>query len=132
MLLDVESAISDSENMITQRYQHYVERRDGTRKMARYYAMDVSETLFGDVCLSRRWGRIGARGQSKIHVFQSETAAVLIFLEIVRQKRLRGYRPVTPKCSRCGQGEAGRRHSTSNNLLTERRLGVLAEDDCSS
>lgn len=80
--------------MISQPYQLYVERSDVLKNMARYYAMEISTTLFGELCLTRRWGRIGTSGQSKLHIFENEEEAVLLFLDILRQKRCRGYRPV--------------------------------------
>lgn len=80
--------------MIAQPYQLYVERTDASKNMARYYAMDISETLFGETRLTRRWGRIGACGQSKAHIFLREQEAVEFFLDLMRQKRMRGYRPV--------------------------------------
>jgi len=58
--LDAESAIGDPGDMITQPYEIYLERMDTSKNMARYYAMDISATLFGQACLTRRWGRIGA------------------------------------------------------------------------
>jgi predicted DNA-binding WGR domain protein len=61
--------------------------------MARYYAMSIEPNLFGEVCLMRRWARIGSRGQRKVHQFEKEAAAVEMFLDLVRQKRQRGYRP---------------------------------------
>ncbi len=79
--------------MISQPYQLYIERSDALKNMARYYAMDISSTLFGQACLTRRWGRIGSRGQSKLHIFENEQEAVSLFLDILRQKRGRGYRP---------------------------------------
>lgn len=79
--------------MIAQPYQLYVERRDPARNMARYYVLSIEPTLFGDVCLTRRWGRIGARGQAKHHSFQREDEAVRLFLELLRGKRQKGYRP---------------------------------------
>lgn len=79
--------------MIAQPYQLYVERTDASRNMARFYAMSIEPTLFGDVCLTRRWGRIGAQGQMMRHSFPRETEAVALFLELLRQKRRRGYRP---------------------------------------
>lgn len=91
--LDLESGERDSAGMIAQPYQLYVERKDPTRNMARYYAMAIEATLFGDVCLTRRWGRIGARGQARQHHFEREEDAVLLFLELLRRKRMRGYRP---------------------------------------
>lgn len=79
--------------MIAQSYQLYVERTEPSRNMARYYAMAIEPTLFGDCCLTRRWGRIGATGQQMVHHFEREEEAVRLFLELVRQKRSRGYRP---------------------------------------
>ncbi|MBB5538780.1 WGR domain-containing protein [Rhizobium giardinii] len=79
--------------MISQPYQFYVERTDRSRNMARYYAMAIEPNLFGDVCLLRRWGRIGAKGQMKVHQFEREKEAVELFLDLLRQKRKRGYRP---------------------------------------
>ena len=62
--------------MIAQPYQLYVERTDRTKNMARYYAMAIEPTLFGDCRLTRRWGRIGARGQEMVHHFEREEDAV--------------------------------------------------------
>jgi predicted DNA-binding WGR domain protein len=61
--------------------------------MARYYAMSIELNLFGGVCLLRKWGRIGTRGQIKVHHFGREEDAVQLFLDLLRQKRRRGYRP---------------------------------------
>lgn len=77
--------------MITQPYALYVERIDTTKNLARYYAMSIEPTLFGDACLTRRWGRIGTEGQKLVHHFQREEEAVKLFLVLLRQKRLRGY-----------------------------------------
>lgn len=82
--------------MIAQPYHIYVERTEPARNMARYYAMEISATLFGEACLTRTWGRIGRRGQSKKQHFEREDEAVGLFLELVRQKRKRGYRPRSP------------------------------------
>lgn len=77
--------------MTTQPYKLYIERKDPTRNMARFYAMSIEQTLFGEACLTRRWGRIGTRGQMMIHHFEREQDAVILFLELIRQKRNRGY-----------------------------------------
>lgn len=79
--------------MIAQPYQLYVERTDTSKNMARFYAMAIEPTLFGDVCLTRRWGRIGAQGQMMRHSFLREEDAVGLFLALLRQKRSRGYHP---------------------------------------
>jgi predicted DNA-binding WGR domain protein len=87
---------SDHHGMITQHYKIYFERRDPNRNMARYYTMEIAPDLFGQVCLTRSWGRIGKRGQLKQHRFAEERDAVGLFLEILRKKRHRGYRPPPP------------------------------------
>jgi len=79
--------------MIQQPYHLYTERTDPSKNMARYYAMEISETLFGEPCLARRWGRIGSAGQSLVNHFEREDEAVRLFLELARQKKARGYRP---------------------------------------
>ena len=93
--LDCEIEGRDSVRMIVQPYQLYIERMDPTKNMARFYAMSIEATLFGDVCLTRRWGRIGARGQAMQHHFNEEKDAVQLFLQLLRSKRVRGYGPQT-------------------------------------
>lgn len=83
--------------MISQPYQLYVERTDRAKNMARYYAMSIDSNLFGEPCLTRRWGRIGSKGQTLIHHFEREIDAVSLFLELTRQKRARGYRTRSAK-----------------------------------
>lgn len=79
--------------MIAQPYQLYVERIDPSMNMAQFYAMTIEPTLFGDICLTRRWGRIGTQGQVRMHSFAREMEAVELFLDLLRQKRARGYHP---------------------------------------
>ncbi len=59
--------------------------------MSRFYAMSIEPNLFGEACLMRRWGRIGAKGQTMIHHFEREQDAVKLFLDLTRKKRNRGY-----------------------------------------
>lgn len=77
--------------MIRQPYYLYTERHDPVRNMARYYAFEISESLFGEPCLTRRWGRIGSAGQSRVHFYGIENDAVRELLKLVRQKKARGY-----------------------------------------
>lgn len=93
MSLDATPRISDPDVMISQPYRLYVERSDPSRNMARYYAMSIEPNLFGDICLLRKWGRIGTRGQMMVHHFRREEEAVRLFLDLLRRKRKRGYRP---------------------------------------
>ncbi|WP_377278946.1 WGR domain-containing protein [Rhizobium sp. R86522] len=77
--------------MITQPYHLYVERTDATKNMARFYAMAIEPNLFGEACLTRCWGRIGTNGQTMSHHFETEREAVALFLDLLRQKKRRGY-----------------------------------------
>jgi predicted DNA-binding WGR domain protein len=80
--------------MIAQPYHLYVERKDASKNLARFYAMSIEPNLFGKACLTRRWGRIGTSGQLKTHQFEKEQDAVDLFLDLLRQKRRRGYRAI--------------------------------------
>ena len=82
-----------SQPMIIQRYRLYVERKNASRNMARFYAMSIEPNLFGDISLIRRWGRIGTHGQQMEHSFSREEEAVALFLDLLKRKRQRGYRP---------------------------------------
>lgn len=93
MSLDALARIGDSANMVTQPYQLYIERTDAAKNMARFYAMQISVSLFGETCLTRRWGRTGTSGQIMVHHFGREEEAVRLFLDLTRQKKARGYRP---------------------------------------
>jgi predicted DNA-binding WGR domain protein len=97
--LDADSPMRDSVVMIAQPYQLYIERTDASKNMARFYAMAIEPTLFGDICLTRRWGRIGAQGQMMKHSFAREDEAVRLFLDLLRQKRNRGYHPKGKKAA---------------------------------
>ena len=79
--------------MLSQPYQLYIERTDATKNMARFYALAIEPTLFGTPCLTRRWGRIGTAGKALMHHFDKEEDAVRMFLNLLRSKRSRGYRP---------------------------------------
>ncbi|MGV2125560.1 WGR domain-containing protein [Agrobacterium vitis] len=77
-------------------YHIYVERIAPEQNMARFYALAVQPTLFGEVSLARDWGRIGTRGQQMVRLFDNESQATNLFLDVLREKRKRGYRPKRP------------------------------------
>ncbi|MBR0801213.1 WGR domain-containing protein [Bradyrhizobium jicamae] len=85
--------------MIAQPYRLYVERKDASKNMARFYVMLIEPDLFGDICLTRRWGRIGTRGREMAHSFATEGEAVALFLDLLCRKRRRGYRPADRRTS---------------------------------
>lgn len=85
--------IPDSGPMNTKPCQIYIERIDVSKNMARYYVVSLSQTLFSEICVVRRWGRIGTRGQEKRHYFTRELDAVELLLDVLKRKRERGYSP---------------------------------------
>ena len=71
-------------------------RIDQARNMARFYELDIQPGLFGDMSLTRHWGRIGSTGQSKQHWFPSDVEAVNLASKLTRQKERRGYSSPLP------------------------------------
>ena len=71
-----------------------LQRIDRSRNMARFWSAALQPTLFSDILLVRRWGRIGSRGQSKSYWFADHQAALAAFGKIAALKRRRGYADV--------------------------------------
>lgn len=71
----------------------YLERRDGRRNMARFYALGLERDLFGEAIAVRRWGRIGTHGKALRIAYADEAMAAEALSEIARAKRRRGYAP---------------------------------------
>ncbi|MCB5205574.1 WGR domain-containing protein [Neorhizobium sp. T786] len=93
--------------MCQQPYHLHIRRIDPTRNMARFYELSISTTLFGNVSLTRSWGRIGTRGQSRVHLCETEQQAVVLFLDLLKRKRKRGYRSrLSTDCDSDGQPHA--------------------------
>jgi len=70
----------------------HLRRIDAARNMARYYALDVQPTLFGEWALMREWGRIGQGGQQRVAVYGTEGEAAAALDRQRRVKERRGYR----------------------------------------
>ena len=79
--------------MNTQPCQIHIERKDASKNMARFYVLSLSTSLFDEICVARRWGRIGSKGQEKRHYFTRELDALELMLDVLRRKRKRGYGP---------------------------------------
>lgn len=73
----------------------YLERRDRTRNMARFYAVSIERDLLGDTVAVRRWGRIGTHGQSMRISYPDVAQAGSELLAVVAIKCRRGYEPVS-------------------------------------
>lgn len=62
--------------------------------MRRFYTLSLQDTLFGEVMLTRHFGRIGTRGQSLSQTFARKEEAVRAFERLLGRKRRRGYQDV--------------------------------------
>lgn len=62
------------------------------KRQRRFYELSVSQTLFGEWCLIREWGRIGAKGGQKMAAYLgSQEEALSMMGDIKRTKHKRGY-----------------------------------------
>lgn len=61
------------------------------QNMARFYEMSLQPTLFGEVSLLRRWGRIGTKGRSMLLTYSNAEVAAEAAAKLDLHKRKRGY-----------------------------------------
>ena len=69
----------------------HLHRIDPTRNMARFYAMAVQPTLFGEWSLQREWGRIGSAGRLVSTGYSSESDAAAAMARVLKAKQRHGY-----------------------------------------
>jgi predicted DNA-binding WGR domain protein len=67
-------------------------RSDPRRNMHRFYALQLTATLFGEWALLAEWGRIGSAGQVQERVFPSRALAQAALAQRQSVKMRRGYR----------------------------------------
>jgi predicted DNA-binding WGR domain protein len=82
-------------------------RVDPSANMARFYALSLENSLFGDILLVRRWGRIGTHGRVRFDWFDSLTDAANELARIASVKARRGYQELGPKAEPAGHPDAG-------------------------
>ena len=70
----------------------YLEKCDAAQGQARFYALHLAPTLFGDWTLVREWGRIGSPGQIVVDWFESVEDACNALEQKQREKIRKGYR----------------------------------------
>jgi predicted DNA-binding WGR domain protein len=68
-----------------------LERFDRAKNMARFYVLSIEPTLFEDLALVRRWGRIGSAGRQRIDLHPSRRIAQIELTKWLDRKRCRGY-----------------------------------------
>ena len=67
-------------------------RIDATKRMHRFYRLDVQPDLFGQWCLMREWGRIGSSGRTRSDPFPFPSEARVSLDTQRRVKERRGYK----------------------------------------
>lgn len=72
----------------------HLHRFDAARNMARFYALSLAPTLWGEVALVRRWGRIGTAGRQAIDTHPDAEAALAALHRLAGIKTRRGYTSV--------------------------------------
>ena len=69
-----------------------LEKINPEKRQRRFYVMNVAQTLFGEWCLIREWGRIGAAGgQRMVDYTASQEDAEAALRKLSDQKCHRGY-----------------------------------------
>lgn len=72
-----------------------LEKFNHTRKQKRYYALRLTQTLFGEWCLVREWGVIGGAAQEK-RTYMPEAQIAKEELERLKAAKLKGGYAVIP------------------------------------
>ncbi len=68
-----------------------LEKFNHTRKQKRYYALRLTQTLFGEYCLEREWGVIGGSGQQQTDYLPAADLAKQEMERLKAQKLKNGY-----------------------------------------
>ena len=90
-------------------------RRQPDQNMARFYAISIERSLFGEFMLVRQWGRIGKLGQLRSDWFRNQADAVAAGERLIQTKRRRGYGEV--ECR--GEGDADPAPHSSSALARQ-------------
>lgn len=88
-------------------------RVDPSVNMRRFYTLSLENSLFGDILLVRRWGRIGTHGRVRFDWFDNPADAASELTRIASVKARRGYQEFGPKAEsaeRLGASLARRDH----------------------
>lgn len=87
--------------------------------MRRFYTLSLEDSLFGDILLVRRWGRIGTHGRVRFDWFDNPGDAANELTRIASVKARRGYQEFGPQAEpeeRLGASLARRDHQGRDHL----------------
>lgn len=68
-----------------------LDRIEPAANMARYYVLSIEPNLWGELSLTREWGRIGRRGRSRVELHCDHASAGEALETWLERKRRRGY-----------------------------------------
>lgn len=66
-------------------------RFDADTNMDRFYSVQLTQSLFGEVGVERQWGRRRTYGRRRLDWYGDKREAKLALLDLVRAKLSRGY-----------------------------------------
>ncbi|CAH1687435.1 MULTISPECIES: WGR domain-containing protein [Chelatococcus] len=69
-----------------------LERTDAAHNIARYYVLSLEPTLFAEMALVRRWGRIGRAGGHRVEFHETQAGATEALQTWLKRKLRRSYR----------------------------------------
>jgi predicted DNA-binding WGR domain protein len=69
----------------------YLTRTDPARNMNRFYAVDVTPTLFGEWAVLREWGRRGSPGTLRLDSYGRREEAPSAEQRTIKRRLQRGY-----------------------------------------
>jgi predicted DNA-binding WGR domain protein len=73
----------------------YLTRTDPTRKMNRFYIVQVMPNLFGHWTVMREWGRRGSPGTLRLESYRRHEEAQSAEQRTIKRRLQRGYRDPT-------------------------------------
>jgi predicted DNA-binding WGR domain protein len=89
--LDVTGPHRNNQIMDHVRHPRFLRRTEPAKNMARFYALSIEPSLFGELLLIRHWGRIGSHGRLMIEAFPTSDAATAALSKLADRKHKRGY-----------------------------------------
>jgi predicted DNA-binding WGR domain protein len=95
-MIDAKTTLRDD---VTTALPIYLERRDDSRRMARFYSIRIERTLFGDWSVIYGWGRIGSSGRHQEDWLATLGEVAVAVDRKLKQKVKRGYVVRSSSCS---------------------------------
>lgn len=80
--------------------QFRLEKINHVKRQQRFYELSILQTLFGEWCLRREWGRLGSSGgQQMREYFETHLDALRALQKLKQEKTRRGYATIPVQLS---------------------------------